>query len=158
MLMIATKLSVKKTAIGLAIVLAVGGGIGWLTQEEAPLLPVMGQSTLAQTCKTNEERVAYLQSYGWQVDVTPLAEQEVRIPDTFDAAYQSYNALQQAQGLDLTPCQGKNAMLYSYAVHNENQVGVTASLVLYKDKVVAADISAVGEDGFVHGITTKQAE
>lgn len=155
MLVYAAKLSMKKAAIGIAVLAAVVVGIGCLSQTAVEAVDAMGQSSLSQKLKTNEERVAYLQSFGWQVEQTPLAETEVRIPDTFDAAYQSYNELQLSQGLDLTDCQGKNAMLYSYQVTNypTEQTDVTANLVLYKNKVVAADISAVSDGGFVQGLT-----
>lgn len=155
MLVYAAKLSVKKAVIGVAVLAAVVVGIGCLSQTAMETVDAMGQNTLSQKLKSNEERVAYLQSFGWQVEQTPLAETEVRIPDTFDAAYQSYNELQLSQGLDLTDCQGKNAMLYSYHVTNypTEQTDVTANLVLYKNKVVAADISAVSDGGFVQGLT-----
>lgn len=160
MLVYATKLSRKKMTIGAVLLAAVVVGIGCYSTAKTAIVDVMGAQNLSQKLETNDDRIAYLQSYGWQVEQTPIAQTEVRIPDTFDAAYQSYNEMQLAQGLDLTPCQGKNADLYSYTVVNypTEQDNVVASLVIYKDQVVAADISAIGDNSFVHGITERMSE
>ena len=95
-----------------------------------------------------------MRSYGWEVDANPIAEQDVRIPDTFDAAYESYNALQKTQGLDLTRYQGRKCQLYVYQVRNDpsGEEGVTANLVLYRGRLIAADICSEDADGFVRAI------
>ena len=105
--------------------------------------------------KTNEDRVAYLESYGWQVDPEPRSEREVQIPKTFDETYQAYNAIQLEQGLDLVPYQGKRATLYTYELteYPTGEEGVTANLLIRRNRLIAADISSAETDGFVHGIT-----
>ena len=52
--------------------------------------------------KTNEDRVAYLESYGWQVSADPIAVEELIIPEQFDETYSQYLELQASQGFDLT--------------------------------------------------------
>lgn len=162
MIVYATKLTVKKAVVGLLAVAAVVWGIAVLAPEgmEAVSAAATGGTSLSQKLKDNEERTAFLRSFGWEIDDTPLTETEVRIPDTFDEAYLEYNELQKSQGLDLEKYRGKKAMLYIYAVHNDpsGEEGVTASLVLYKNKVIAADICSADPEGFIHGITERPAQ
>ena len=49
---------------------------------------------------TNEERVAFLESFGWQVQAEPTETREVMIPAQFNDVYTAYNVMQQAQGFD----------------------------------------------------------
>ena len=60
----------------------------------------------------------------------------------------------QAQGLDLTPYQGKRAMLYTYALtaYPTGEQGVTANLLVRRNRLIAADITSAQTDGFVHGL------
>ena len=51
--------------------------------------------------KTNDDRLAFLSQFGWEVEPTP-EEQNVTIPGEFDRVFVSYNELQKQQGLDLS--------------------------------------------------------
>ena len=51
---------------------------------------------------TNEERIAYLLSLGWEVDPSPILEQEITLPKDFPDVLTQYNELQRQQGFDLT--------------------------------------------------------
>ena len=59
------------------------------------------------------------------------------------------------QGLDLVPYQGKRATLYTYELteYPTGEEGVTANLLIRRNRLIAADISSAESDGFVHGIT-----
>ncbi len=158
MIVYAAKLSVKKAVAGVLVVGAVVFGITTLAPKAAETVSAQqadGPISLSDKLKTNEQRVALLESYGWQVEPEPRSEREVQIPKTFDDTYQAYNAIQLGQGLDLTPYQGKRAMLYTYELteYPTGAEGVTANLLIRKDRLIAADISAAEADGFVHGIT-----
>lgn len=156
MIVYTTKVTVKKTVIGLLVLAAVVWGISALTPRATQTVSADRQSTaLAQKLKTNEDRVAYLRSFGWEVEDTPTVEMEVQVPKEFDPSYEAYNALQEKQGLSLEKLKGKRAMLYTYplASYPGGKEGVTASLLLYRNKVAAADISSPEADGFTHGIT-----
>lgn len=156
MIVYATKVTLKKTVIGLAALAAVIWGITVLAPHAAQTVSAQtGSATLSQKLADNAARVDFLRALGWEVMDTPQVEMEVQIPREFDQPYTAYNALQQKQGLDLTPYQGKRAMLYTYALvsYPTGKEGVTASLLLYKNKLIAADISAPEADGFTHGIT-----
>ena len=55
----------------------------------------------------NDERVAFLASFGWTVQADPVKMQQVRIPDTASEVFDRYNQLQQSQGFDLAQYAGK---------------------------------------------------
>lgn len=157
MIVYATKLTVKKAAVGLLALAAVIWGVSALSARGAGAASAAAEASLSQKLATNEARVEFLQSYGWEVDATPQSETEVRIPDEFDAAYEEYNALQKSQGLDLEKYKGRKATLYVYAVHNDpsGEEGVTASLALYRNRLIAADICSAQKDGFIRAVTEK---
>ena len=157
MIVFAAKVSVKKVVAGVLAVGAVVLGVVLLAPaaETVHAQTVSGEIDLDSKLKTNEQRVALLESYGWQVEPEPRSEREVQIPKTFDDTYQAYNAIQLGQGLDLTPYQGKRATLYTYELleYPTGQEGVVANLLVRRNRLIAADISAPEADGFVHGIT-----
>ena len=67
---------------------------------------------------TNEQRVAYLNSLGWQVEPEPVETLSLTLPKELEEPYQSYNVLQRAQGFDLEPCCGKTVERCTYTVKN----------------------------------------
>lgn len=163
MIVYATKMSVKKAVAGVLVLGAVAWGVSALVPRAAQTDSAQTAQTTASDAaasgletklKTNEQRVALLEGYGWKVDAEPRAEREVQIPKVFDDTYQAYNELQMEQGLDLTPYQGKRATLYTYELteYPSGAQGVTANLLVRKNRLIAADISAAEADGFVHGI------
>ena len=52
---------------------------------------------------TNEERVSYLDSLGWQVAPEPVETLQFLLPAQLEGTYLAYNELQLTQGFDLTP-------------------------------------------------------
>ncbi len=156
MIVFATKLSAKKAAAGVLLLCAVGLSVGYLMPQAMPeaIAATAEAPGLDMKIKDSADCVQLLESCGWQVDPAPVCEQEVQIPESFDAAYQSYNELQQSQGLDLSEHKGKRAILYTFNVlnHPSGEEGVTANLVVRKKKLIAADICSARTDGFLHGI------
>lgn len=157
MIVYATKLTAKKAAVGLLMVCAVVLSIVSLAPDtgvDAVAASAPGTPDLSAKLKGSEDCVRLLESCGWEVDPAPIGEQEVQIPETFDAAYQSYNELQQAQGLDLSAHRGKRATLYTFSVknHPSGEEGVTANLVVRKKRLIAADVCSARSDGFLHGL------
>jgi hypothetical protein len=104
--------------------------------------------------KTNEERINYLQSYGWTVSQEPLAAEELMIPNTFDDSYASYLKLQTDQGFDLNQYCGKKVMRYTYEITNypTGETGVQASLLVYKNAVIGGEVLSAKQNGFVHSL------
>lgn len=106
--------------------------------------------------RTDEDRVAFLASFGWEVGSTaPSGEVSFTMPEEFDRVLAGYNEIQKAQGLDLARYAGKKVTRYTYEVTNyEGYEGkVYANLIMYKNKIVAADITSADPYGFVHGLT-----
>lgn len=131
-----------------AVVLARGGlaARGLDVVSTAPASP--------KGVKTNEDRVAYLESYGWQVDPEAVAVEELLIPQEFDDTYTQYLALQSGQGFDLTKYRGKRVKRYTYTISNypTGETGVQAGLLIYRNTVVGGEILSSELGGFIHGL------
>lgn len=101
---------------------------------------------------TPESRVEFLSSQGYTVAQVPVKTQEVLIPKEFTEVYSQYNTLQQSQGFDLSKYKGKKVMQYVYQIENwpeETSEPVYATLLIYKNKLIGADLSRSGTDGFL---------
>lgn len=104
--------------------------------------------------KTNEDRIAFLKNYGWEVEKEAREVTEVIIPVRFDPIYEKYNELQIGEGLDLEKYKGKTVKRYTYLVNNYEYDGtVLANILIYKNQVIGGDISSANLDGFVQGFT-----
>ena len=108
-----------------------------------------------QVIKSNEDRIEYLSSYGWQVSSEPLASQELLIPTEMDDTYDEYLALQKEQGFDLEKYAGKRVKRYTYEITNypSGEQGVQANLILYKNTVIGGEVLSSQLDGFLHGLS-----
>jgi len=73
------------------------------------------------------------------------------LPKSLDAVLLGYNEIQKEQGLDLSKYAGKKVTRYTYLLpEQEGYDGrVYANIIVYRSRVVAADITGVGEKGFV---------
>lgn len=107
---------------------------------------------------TNEERVAFLESFGWQVQTEPTETREVMIPSQFNDVYTAYNVMQQAQGFDLKPYAGEICTQYLYKVENyPDETEVYATLLVYGDQIIGGDLASSQVDGFMHGFAPDSA-
>ena len=101
----------------------------------------------------NDDRVKFLESFGWQVTPTPREASQVRIPEESGEMFRRYNALQKSQGYDLSSFAGKKVMRYVYEV--KNYPGATepvyATLLIYKDKVIGGDVTNTSAKGKIQG-------
>jgi len=104
--------------------------------------------------KTNENRIAYLESYGWTVEPEAIAVEELMIPEEFDETYTQYLELQSGQGFDLTKYCGKRVKRYTYVITNypTGEEGVQAGLLIYKNTVIGGDVLSAQLGGFIHGL------
>lgn len=104
--------------------------------------------------KTNEDRVAFIEGFGIKVKEEPIREESFVMPENFDRVILGYNQIQKTQGLDLTKYERKRVTHYAYEVTNYDSEGtVYVNLLVYKNRIVAADISSVDEGGFVLALT-----
>ena len=100
----------------------------------------------------NDERVAFLASFGWTVQADPVKMQQVRIPDTASEVFDRYNQLQQSQGFDLAQYAGKTVQQFVYEISNEAQEGpVYATVLVYKETIIGGDVSSAATGGVMHG-------
>lgn len=104
--------------------------------------------------KSNEDRVAYLESLGWEVEAEPIAVEELLIPETFDESYDDYLALQSSQGFDLSAYCGKRVKRYTFAITNYpgGETGVQVALLIYKNRLIGGEVLSAVPDGFIHGL------
>lgn len=153
MMIVSAKISKQKLIFGLlAAVGVIALLVVLLTASEEPKLP---SETVSQTLDgaTNEDRVAFLQSFGWQVANTPTQTQEVRIPDAFNEVFTRYNQLQQTQGFDLSQQAGKPAKRYVYAITNYpgGSTDCYATVLVHKNKIIGGDVTNSAKGGKMHG-------
>ena len=108
--------------------------------------------------RSNEDRIAFLQELGWQVEQAPAESTTVSIPREFDKVFAAYNELQRAQGLDLAKYSGRTVERHTYVVTNyEGYEGkVLANLLVYRNRVIGGDICSADSSGFLQGLI-KQA-
>ena len=108
---------------------------------------------------TNEERVAFLGSFGWTVEEEPADVREVVIPAQFSDVYTAYNDMQKTQGFDLKPLAGEKVTQYRYIITNYPNVTDTvfATLLIFEERIVGGDIAVETADGFMHGFAPGSA-
>jgi hypothetical protein len=105
------------------------------------------------SCKTKQERVAYINSLGWQCDDSETSKQ-ITIPTDFNDVYENYNSVQKEQGFDLEKYKGKTVTLYTYNITNyENEDNIIADLIVCDDLLIGADLcNPSADNGFLVGL------
>lgn len=151
MMIVTAKLSKSKLLAAGLLILAAIVCIVLLSRDSGSAAAAADAHDTA--AKTNEQRVAFLASYGWQVEPDPVQTQEVRIPKEFPDILTRYNEVQTAQGFDLTRYAGKTAKRYVYRVTNYPDAPgeVLATLIVCKNKIIGGDLCSSAQDGFLHG-------
>ena len=136
-------LLILAVVVGLLVVLGSSAEGGAATAESA-----------AATVENNDDRVAYLQSLGWQVNPEPVESQEVQIPAELPEVLQRYNELQQSQGYDLNPYSGKTVKRYVYEVLNypDTTESYYLTLLVHKNTVIGGDVTSAAQDGLMQGL------
>ncbi|MGM9566193.1 DUF4830 domain-containing protein [Evtepia sp.] len=142
------------SALLLALTLIVVGAGTFLAQDiQAAVAPA---ETLPDPTgvRSNEDRIAYLQSLGWIVGKEPAAVEDVLIPETFDASYNDYLALQAEMGFDLRDYTGKTVKRYTYQVKNYPglQENIWVSLLIHKKTVIGGEVFCNQGDGFTQSL------
>lgn len=144
----------RLAASAVALVLLCGTVLAVGTLNSGDSIGASATAAAPKKVKTNEDRIAYLESYGWQVNQEPVAVEELLIPEEFDETYDDYLALQQSQGFDLTQYRGKRVKRFTYEITNypTGETGVQASILIYKNQVVGGEVLSAQLDGFLHGL------
>lgn len=105
---------------------------------------------------SNEERAAYLATYGWSIDALPKETQAVTIPDPeTNRVFARYNDLQISQGFDLLPYRGKEVTRFVYEILNypEATAPVYAGVLVYEGKIIGGEITDTSPEGVIHGFS-----
>ncbi len=125
-----------------------------------PTVETEGTETFSQgekinyaNIKSNDDRLKFLSQFGWVAEPAPIKEETVTIPDEFDRVYTGYNDIQKQAGLDLSKYRNKEVLRYCYKITNypDYEGEVTATLLVYRNKVIGGDISSADVNGFTHG-------
>lgn len=154
MVVLTAKVDFKKILLILAIVAAVLLAVILLFGGSAETFGSTGQDVAS-----NDGRVAFLKSFGWEVISSPKESGQVLIPKESSEVFDRYNALQKCQNYDLTRFAGKKVMRYVYEI--KNYPGATepvyATLLIHKNKVIGGDITNTAPGGKIQGFAMPQA-
>ena len=115
-----------------------------------------GMNGIKPAAVTGIQRQSYLSGLGYTLEPGYEDVREVLIPDEFDAVFAEYNELQKMAGMDLEPYHGKRVKCWTYRVQDhpdaDNGAEVLAHLYVYKDAVIAGDVSSTAQGGFTTGL------
>lgn len=93
MIIITKKLRPRRLVAGCALaavaIAAVGAGLD-LIQDVQTAQAVVQLQANPENVKTNDDRVAYLESCGWLVGEEAANQEDIRLPDVFDDSYEAY--------------------------------------------------------------------
>ncbi len=155
MLVMTAKVNKKKIAVFAGAILAV----------IAALVLLLGgggsaQTSAAASVTSNDDRVKFLTSFGWEVVTSPTQTSQVRIPAEESQVFSRYNALQKSQGYDLSPYAGKTVMRYVYKI--KNYPGATepvyATLLICNNQVIGGDVTDTSATGVMQGFPVPEGD
>ena len=111
------------------------------------------------TAATNEERVAYLEALGWQVEPQPIETLDLQLPEKLEGEWDAYAKLQKGQGLPFSEFAGQAVKRYTYTVTNYPEIpqGVQANLYLWGDQIIGGDVIFTGQGGFQTDLAVPKA-
>lgn len=151
MLVFSFKMTKTKLALFVVACIAVIAFVTSIISKDAGLQTVVKTDAKASN---NEERIAFLSTFGWQVEAEPSEIIEIVVPLEFDAVYEKYNSIQKGQGYDLLKYKGKRVKRYTYEVKNyepKQETKVNANILVCDNKIVGGDVCSVALGGFIHG-------
>lgn len=145
-------------AVICCLLAAVAGMVLGYSYQNPEVIAVFGRNKAEVKCEDNQARVDYLKAAGWEVESEPV-ETEVVIPTEFDNVYKQYAQIQEKQGFRLEKYRGETAVRYSYTVKNfPDGEKVVANLLLFKGRIIAADLSSAELGGFIRGLDNQPLE
>ncbi len=158
MFTISVRITKKQIAVAAAVfVIALASGIGInaaLTRLSSAPKETSAAAKIEKTHgKTSDQRVKFLESFGWEVDPEEVEIVEVMIPKEEDEVFSNYNDIQKQQGCDLAKYAGKRCKRYSYNILNypDGSEDIRANVVVYNGKIIGGDVCSLKLDGFMHG-------
>ena len=148
MMVMTAKVDIKKVMVALAAAAAL----------ILALILLLGGTDTTQTAApaagSNDARVEFLKSLGWDVTTSPGQSSQVKIPEQPDEVFNRYNALQKGQGYDLSQYAGKKVMRYVYKVNNypDATEPVYATILVYKNEIIGGDITNPSPQGKIQSL------
>ena len=143
------KISIVAAAVAALIVMLIIALTGGKAQTTGAELSV----------STNDDRVQFLSSHGWEVVTSPVETSQVRIPSNASEVFSRYNALQKTMGYDLSQYAGKTVMRYVYTI--KNYPGATepvyATILICDNRIIGGDVTNTAATGKIQGFQ-RQAE
>ena len=137
MVVMTAKLSKKKLLLALLAVAAVAALLVLCLRD-----PGGGEK--------NDDRLAFLSSYGYSVKGEPVQVQQVKIPSEPSEVFDRYNALQLSQGYDLSRLAGQCVTRYVYELESD-QGAWYATVLEHRGKIVGGDVASPDPGGTMHG-------
>ena len=121
-----------------------------LDNHTAVYASVGGKTVNYGGIKTEEDRIDFIEGFGLKVVGEPCEVEEFAMPADLDRVLLGYNELQKSQGLDISKYTRKRVTHYSYEVTNYDCEGkVYVNLLIYRNRIIACDISSGDPEGFV---------
>ena len=159
MMVMTAKVNKKMLALVAAgiVVLIVGLILCFGGKDDTPTAATIS----AVSVVSNDDRVQFLNGFGWEVTTSPTESSQVRIPEKPSEVFQRYNDLQKSQGYDLSRYAGQTVMRYVYKVNNYPGATepVYATVLISKNQVIGGDITDTGAKGVIQGFKMpKQAD
>lgn len=107
---------------------------------------------------TNQQRIEYIESFGWSAGSTPSDVKEIRIPVKFDDAYEVYNQLQQEQGFDLRKYKAHSVKQYTYEIMqtDDDPIPLYANLLVENDIIIGADVTSAEAGSLSAALSSNQ--
>ena len=152
-MVVTAKVKKRNLLIVLAAIAAILAMLLWPSGEEKKTA-----NTVTEKVETNDDRVAFLRQFGWDVNEAPLETQEVRIPEEPNEVFSRYNELQQSQGYDMDNFAGKVVKRYVYDIKNHPDASGSyrATIFIYRGKVIGGDVASTDAGGQMHGFAIPQ--
>lgn len=117
--------------------------------QQGSALPAIGTKA-----ETPAEIRAFLTAFGWETPAQPEETIQVLIPVQFDEVMEQYNAIQLAQGGDLTRYRGKTVQRCTFRVTNHPEgEEVRANVLVYRGRIIGGDVCSLELNGFMHGFS-----
>ncbi|MCI5667814.1 MAG: DUF4830 domain-containing protein [Oscillospiraceae bacterium] len=100
--------------------------------------------------ETEQQRISYIESFGWDAGITRVDVKEIRIPVDFDEVYEEYNDIQRQQGFDLRRYRAHSVRQYTYEISrtDDDPVPMLAHLLVENGVIIGADITSAQAGGF----------
>ena len=147
MLMMTAKVNKKKILFAVvAVVAVIVAAIMLFGSDSTP-------TSAPAAIKNNDDRVQFLESFGWQVVTSPAESCQVRIPAESNEVFARYNALQKTMGYDLSQYAGETVMRYVYKIKNYPSATepVYATILIADNQVIGGDITDTAATGTISG-------